>query len=541
MDTRTKVQHIDHLGLVSGLCEEAEIVELINDYIGKEQRKVSVGHAVKAMILNALGFSARALYLTPMFYENRPVDVLVGEGIAPEDLNESSLGTALDAIYDAGITELFFHVASRVCARFNIPVEFGHLDSTTFSLHGSYDSNEDDMDACPVQITKGYSKDKQPDLNQVVLQIITANRSTLPVWLEVLSGNTSDRKSFSETVKQFQKQFSPKEMPTIVMDSAFYSEKSLQSCSGVSWITRVPETIKEVKTLYSSLDRNIFVELEGGYSISRHTSTYGDIQQRWLIVASEQARKRELITLHKRIDKTTQAQEKDLMHLRNRAFSCPDDAREAGEQFAKKLKYQSYTPQVIGKARHEGRGRPKKGTEPSHIDYFLTGELVRDEQAIAAAEIPKGLFVIATNVLDEKVLSDEQLLSIYKDQGVTVERGFRFLKDPLFYAESLYLKSPKRIMALLMVMTLSLLVYSLAEKQLRQALKDAGTHVWNQKRKPWNNPTLRWVFQNFAGVSLLILYATEGPPDISVKNIGEFHLRVIKSMGLIYEKKYFLI
>ncbi len=129
MDTKTEVQHIDHLGLVSGVCEEAGIVELINEYIGKEHRKVSDGHAAKAMILNALGFSARALYLTPMFYEHRPVDVLVGPGITPEDLNESSLGTALDA--------------------------------------------------CPVQITKGFSKDNNPDLNQVVLQVISANRSIL--------------------------------------------------------------------------------------------------------------------------------------------------------------------------------------------------------------------------------------------------------------------------------------------------------------------------------------------------------------------------
>jgi transposase len=65
------------------------------------------------------------------------------------------------------------------------------------------------------------------------------------------------------------------------------------------------------------------------------------------------------------------------------------------------------------------------------------------------------MFVLATNELDSSVVSDEQLLEAYKDQAVSVERGFRFLKDPLFYAESLYLKSPKRIMALLMVMTLS--------------------------------------------------------------------------------------
>ena len=49
---------------------------------------------------------------------------------------------------------------------------------------------------------------------------------------------------------------------------------------------------------------------------------------------------------------------------------------------------------------------------------------------------------------------------MYKDQGVTVERGFRSLKDPMFYSERPYLKSPKSIMALIMVMTLSLLMYA---------------------------------------------------------------------------------
>jgi transposase len=44
-------------------------------------------------------------------------------------------------------------------------------------------------------------------------------------------------------------------------------------------------------------------------------------------------------------------------------------------------------------------------------------------------------------------LSDEQMLVHYKQQQ-GVERGFRFLKDPLFFASSVFLKTPERIMAL---------------------------------------------------------------------------------------------
>jgi transposase len=78
-----------------------------------------------------------------------------------------------------------------------------------------------------------------------------------------------------------------------------------------------------------------------------------------------------------------------------------------------------------------------------------------------------------------------------------IERGFRFLKDPLFMASTLYLKSPKRIMALMMVMTLCLLVYAALEYRIRQALQQHDQTFPNQKGQPTRTPTARWVFQFF--------------------------------------------
>ena len=104
------------------------------------------------------------------------------------------------------------------------------------------------------------------------------------------------------------------------------------------------------------------------------------------------------------------------------------------------------------------------------------------------------MFIIATNETDERKLPAEQLLEVYKAQGSFVERGFRFFKDPTFYVESLYLKIPKQIMALLMVMGLSLLVYSLAERKLRSALQADDQKIKDQKRKSYDRPTIRWVF-----------------------------------------------
>lgn len=61
------------------------------------------------------------------------------------------------------------------------------------------------------------------------------------------------------------------------------------------------------------------------------------------------------------------------------------------------------------------------------------------------------------------------LLKEYKEQQAC-ERGFRFLKDPLFFASRLFVEKAQRVAVLAMIMGLCLLVYSLGQRQLRQAL-----------------------------------------------------------------------
>ncbi len=72
------------------------------------------------------------------------------------------------------------------------------------------------------------------------------------------------------------------------------------------------------------------------------------------------------------------------------------------------------------------------------------------------------------------------MLKHYTRQGVSVERGFRFLKDPMFFAHSLFLKRLQRVMALIMIMGLALLIYSLAERRLRKALVENKETIPNQ-------------------------------------------------------------
>jgi transposase len=80
--------------------------------------------------------------------------------------------------------------------------------------------------------------------------------------------------------------------------------------------------------------------------------------------------------------------------------------------------------------------------------------------------LSEACFVLGTNIEAEH-LSDAEVITGYKGQA-QAEGGCRFLKDPLFFVSSLFVKKPCCIQGLLMVMTLALLVYSVAQRRLRQ-------------------------------------------------------------------------
>ena len=135
--------------------------------------------------------------------------------------------------------------------------------------------------------------------------------------------------------------------------------------------------------------------------------------------------------------------------------------------------------------------------------------------------------------MDWNALSDERLIAVYKEQQ-KVERGFRDREDPMFMASTLFLKSPKRIMALMMVMTLCLAVYAALQYRIRKALKTHNETFPNQKDKPTSNPTARWVFQYFSGIHVLITEQME----TLVLNLNKHHIILLRLLGNQYESIY---
>lgn len=321
------------------------------------------------------------------------------------------------------------------------------------------------------------------------------------------------------------------------MDSAFYSEDNVKETGLIKWINRVPETIKEAVDLIIHTDKaTMRVHDQEGYRYKEHTSHYGFVDQKWVVVFSEQAYAREEKTLNKNIRKEHERIEKDLWHLANRVFNCPEDSIKALENLTKKWKYhhvKSYEVNTANKT--QKRGRPKRNDSAIQKVFSVNVAFEEDQENIVRAKSKLGKFIIASN---DTTLPGAEMLKEYKAQQ-SVGRGFRFIKDPMFFTSSIFLKSPRRIVALVMIMALSLLVFSIGQHKIRSALKKYNETILNQLKKPTQKPTLRWVFQMFEGIHY-IEYIENGQVRRQITNLKEHHLKIIRLLGPFCEKTYFI-
>jgi transposase len=535
--THYQSQVIKHLGLVAGMVDELGLVERIDQLLPKdeERRTLSHGQVVKAMIINGLGFNQRALYLSPLFFQDKPVARLIGEGIEADHINDDVQGRALDVIYGYGLERFYAQLSVQAVIRLGLTCRTGHFDSTTFHVDGVYNSQlPADEAGGLIHITKGYSRDHRPDLNQVVLQLICENQAGIPLLMKPLSGNSADKTDFRETIKAHIGQLQQDAgLRYLVADSALYCQATLQEMKDILWVSRVPETVTLVKDMIQQAAPMLMANPESQAMMSLCTR-YGEIRQRWLIVYSPEAYQRSRKTLSKQFSKQSQIELKAFESLCKQAFACETDARNALEKLQKKLKITELLDiKFVQESHHSKPGRPGKDAQPDRHSVRITGTPASLLLPFRQKLERKSCFIVASNQLDQDELSDAELLQIYREQQ-KVERGFRFLKDPQFMASTLFLKSVKRVMALTVIMTLCLLVYAALEYRIRKALREAKETFPNQLGQPVANPTTRWVFQFFTGIHILTVNQTQ----VLVLNMNVQQWTLLRLLGKHYEQLY---
>ena len=541
------IVNLDHLGIVAGVIDEMELVEEVNKKVGISNKEtLSPGQVMKAMILNGLGFLSAPIYLFDTFFVGKATEHLIGSGVTPEQLNDDRIGRALDKYHQAGTTKLFTAIALKAALKFQVSMNSVHLDSSSISVEGAYKSCQEKSQGVEIEssatessmktikIVHGYSRDRRPDLKQFIIDTIVSGDGDVPLYLKIDDGNADDKSVFVERLKEFKTQWIFDGI--CVADSALYTAENLSAMAGMKWITRVPLSIKEAQNKICNIEDSAWESTQiKGYKIAAQTSEYANIKQRWLVVESEIRKQAAIKKIAEQVEKQLESAKTALRKLSKQEFACIADAEIAIKRLSDSWKYHQITE-------IECQEKPvKKPTRKSKISsqiqtkvYQVTSEIETRASVIEAEKVKAGRFIVATNILDATAVSDREVLLEYKAQQSN-ERGFRFIKDPLFFTSSVFVKKPERVEAIGMIMGLCLLVYNLAQRKLRQQLEATNEGVKNQVKKLTNKPTMRWIFQMFQAVHLVTI---DGEKQVS--NLTQDRQDVLKHLGQ-YCCQYYLI
>jgi hypothetical protein len=242
--------------------------------------------------------------------------------------------------------------------------------------------------------------------------------------------------------------------------------------------------------------------------------------------AAAQAKEAERVTEHVR-------------HVEARWFACAADAEAAIAEYEGRgqgrrgrkprpwrhhvLHYQVEAVNVPQKRTR--RGRPPKAEAPQVESRY---RLRVHPQALVPSEDTHGWTVLATTVGPERC-TDAELLQAYQEQHITVEPGFRWIKNPAAISP-VWLEKPERIAALAMLTVVGLLVYTVIQRQVRLYLRDHDQHIPGNKG-PTATPTAAVVFALFAPV-MLVQFVMENTTSLQVHGVQEQHLIVCEAVGI---------
>lgn len=541
------IVNLDHLGIVAGIIDEMELVEEVNKKVGiKTKETVSPGQVMKAIILNGLGFLSAPIYLFDTFFVGKATEHLIGSGVTPEQLNDDRIGRALDKYHQAGTTQLFTAIALKAAKKFQVEMNSVHLDSSSISVEGAYktcqeksqdietDSSNPADEMTAIKIVHGYSRDKRPDLKQFIIDTIVSGDGDVPLYLKIDDGNADDKSVFVARLKEIKNQWTFDGI--CVADSALYTAENLSAMAGMKWITRVPLSIKSARQKISAIEDKDWKSAQmKGYKIAAITSEYANIKQRWIIVESDIRKQAALKKIAQQVEKQLESASSSLRKLFRQEFACIADAEIAIKRLSDTWKYHQITEiECREKPVKKLTSKQKLENQTNPTVYQVTGQIETRLSVIEAEQITAGRFILATNILDTQEVSERQILSEYKAQQSN-ERGFRFIKDPLFFTSSVFVKNPERVEAIGMIMGLCLLVYTLAQRKLRQHLEATNEGVRNQVKKLTNKPTMRWILQMFQAVHLVTVNG-----DKQVSNLTQDRQDVLKHLGQ-YCSLYYLM
>lgn len=513
-----------HLPIIKAYADRIDLVNTINRLVPTKM-EIDPGTLVLAMILDAVS-GRHPLYRIDSFYKNKDIELLLGQSIDVEKLTDDNFGRMLEHLYDANTSQLYTAIVINALRTFQVTTQHIHYDTTSMNVFGQYNSNSPDNPST-VKITKGYSKDHRPDLNQFVISLLCTG-GNVPIFSRLEDGNASDKKLNNTLLTNISKKLADVGIDPAnsiyIADSALLTEDNLRLMGDETlFITRLPATFGEHQRLIEEAvqseswqDYGILAATEPtknrpGVHYRGHETTVSLYEKtlRAVVVHSSAHDRRRQKRLDREVIQEQATWSKKLAQLDKTLYFCEADAQAAMARLQKET-LRFHDIELLAEERPlYARGRPKADGSRAlkEMRYAITGTLVPKPEAIDALREQAGCFVLITNVPPEGLPNSnipydgKTVLQAYKDQN-GIEHNFSFLKDPVLI-NSVFLKKPKRIEALGLILVLSLLIWRLIELQMRSHLEKEQTTIPGWDNKPTERPTTFMMTTKFDNIRII--------------------------------------
>ncbi|WP_433351308.1 IS1634 family transposase [Microtetraspora malaysiensis] len=498
------------LPVVANFCSRLRIREIIDDACPvRDVAELTHGQVIEVLVANRLTSPSPLVHVQEWA---RTWAVAEAFGIDPELLNDDRIGRALDAIAPH-LDHLAGSIGLRAIDTFGIDVSRMHWDMTSISLHGDFSQVEEGYPAPKF----GHPKDRRPDLKQIQAGIAVTGDGAVPVFHRAFNGGAGEVGQVIGTMKALQ-QLACRRRLLMIGDSKLISYANLAALHSeqADFIAPASKTYVGVEVLRSL---NLGAADPVDYVAARDAGKSAEERGSWHVIEDAMSlagpRKGDPVLNLRRV----------LVHSSARAHAAAtarakklDRAREDLQRLERGLGSRHYPTTEKVAARITAITRDRRvaaylrteiGADPATGKPTLAWHF--DQEAIDAEAAADGWYALLTN-LDPARADAEQILRLYKGQEA-VERRYSAFKGPLAVA-ALYLKSNRRIAALITVICLALLIFCLVERQVRHALAaHNATKVEGLYAGRSAIPTGRLIFDALAGIRI-ISGTGQSPPII---------------------------
>ena len=508
-----------HLGphpIIRHYLERMNFRGIVRDCLGGGLHK-GLDHAeVLSVLVQNILVSRGPMYRIKEWAQNIEPGALGLTAAQVGGLNDDRLVRSLDALVSERGRSVFFRLALRVIKIFEVHAPRVHFDTTTVTLFGQYATSQAEP-----RITHGHSKDHRPDLKQLVFGLNVSSDGAVPLLHHVFSGNRTDDSVHVRNVDELRALLGRNDF-VYVADSKLCTKENMEhvAAHGGRFVTILPRTRKEDITfrkqlregspavrwrkihhvankrrsseppdVFSSTDAGPDVTVEGYYLIWIRSS-----QKAYIDAQARESHVREA-----EIDLKVMAAKVGTRRLRTAAAVQARLKKILAEHQATGLieVRVSTVTEISQRYLHSGRprpGDPVRAIRTKRLQLHVT----RNTAALRAEARTDGVFPLVTNLQGR---SKKEVLEIYKYQPY-IEKRFSLTKSEYGVAP-IFLKKPRRVVALLHVYFVAIMLSALLERQVRAAMSQQGIEKIPilPEGRATATPTTPRILENFADVA----------------------------------------